>query len=163
MKGALKPWKNIPNSVIALFICMLILTPSTVYAEELAYMPAFSVIQPITGAALPNEISRTASLHAWIFILWIVIPMEILMNSSLMKLFRADWFLRMHSLLILYSWETRSPWVSKNTARPILIPSLQTPHTSWQESAAQPKLPFLEMPSPHTLILCRNTMEKFSI
>ena len=47
--------KKYTNSVIALFICMLILTPSTVYAEELAYMPAFSVIQPITGAALPNE------------------------------------------------------------------------------------------------------------
>lgn len=34
---------------------MLILTPSTVYAEEMAYMPSFSIIQPITGAALPNE------------------------------------------------------------------------------------------------------------
>jgi lysophospholipase L1-like esterase len=47
--------KKYTNSVIALFICMLILTPSTVYAEEMAYMPSFSVIQPITGAALPNE------------------------------------------------------------------------------------------------------------
>ena len=47
--------KKYTNSVIALFICMLILTPSTVYAEELASMPTFSVIQPITGAALPNE------------------------------------------------------------------------------------------------------------
>lgn len=43
------------NSVIALFICMMILTPSTVYAEELVNMPTFSVIQPITGAALSNE------------------------------------------------------------------------------------------------------------
>lgn len=47
--------KKYTNSVIALFICMLILTPSTVYAEEMATMPAFSIIQPITGAALPNE------------------------------------------------------------------------------------------------------------
>lgn len=47
--------KKYTNSVVALFICMLILTPSTVYAEEMAYMPAFSVIQPITGAALSNE------------------------------------------------------------------------------------------------------------
>ena len=47
--------KKYTNSVIILFICMLVLTPSTVYAEELAYMPSFSIIQPITGAALPNE------------------------------------------------------------------------------------------------------------
>lgn len=47
--------KKYTNSVIVLFICMLILTPSTVYAEEMATMPAFSIIQPITGAALPNE------------------------------------------------------------------------------------------------------------
>lgn len=47
--------KKYTNSVIALFICMLILTPSTVYAEEMATMPAYSIIQPITGAALPNE------------------------------------------------------------------------------------------------------------
>lgn len=47
--------KKYTNSVIALFICMLILTPSTVYAQEMAYMPSFSIIQPITGAALPNE------------------------------------------------------------------------------------------------------------
>lgn len=47
--------KKYTNSVIVLFICMLILTPSTVYAEEMAYMPSFSIIQPITGAALPNE------------------------------------------------------------------------------------------------------------
>ncbi len=47
--------KKYTNSVIALFVCMLILTPSTVYAEEMAYMPSFSIIQPITGAALPNE------------------------------------------------------------------------------------------------------------
>lgn len=43
------------NSIIALFTCMLILTPSTVYAEELVNMPAFSIIQPITGAALSND------------------------------------------------------------------------------------------------------------
>jgi len=47
--------KKYTNSVLALFICMLILTPSTVYAEELVNMPAFSIIQPITGAALANE------------------------------------------------------------------------------------------------------------
>lgn len=47
--------KKYTNSVIVLFICMLVLTPSTVYAEEMANMPAYSVIQPITGAALPNE------------------------------------------------------------------------------------------------------------
>lgn len=47
--------KKYANSVIALFICMLILTPSTVYAEELINMPAFSIIQPITGAALTND------------------------------------------------------------------------------------------------------------
>lgn len=42
---------------------MLILTPSTVYAEELVNMPAFSIIQPITGAALANE-NLTDSLTA---------------------------------------------------------------------------------------------------
>lgn len=47
--------KKYTNSVIALFVCMLILTPSTVYAEELVNMPTFSIIQPITGAALANE------------------------------------------------------------------------------------------------------------
>lgn len=47
--------KKYTNSVLALFVCMLILTPSTVYAEELVNMPAFSIIQPITGAALANE------------------------------------------------------------------------------------------------------------
>ncbi|MBO5031294.1 MAG: hypothetical protein J6D08_05310 [Lachnospiraceae bacterium] len=47
--------KKYANSMFALFICMLILAPSTVYAEELAAMPVFSVIQPITGAALSSE------------------------------------------------------------------------------------------------------------
>ncbi|MCI9386124.1 MAG: hypothetical protein K1W36_11125 [Lachnospiraceae bacterium] len=55
--------KKYTNSVLALFICMLILTPSTVYAEELVNMPAFSIIQPITGAALANE-NLTDSLTA---------------------------------------------------------------------------------------------------
>ncbi|MDE6916928.1 MAG: SGNH/GDSL hydrolase family protein [Lachnospiraceae bacterium] len=55
--------KKYTNSVIVLFVCMLILTPSTVYAEEMAYMPSFSIIQPITGAALPNE-NLTESLEA---------------------------------------------------------------------------------------------------
>ncbi|HBV83048.1 MAG: GDSL-type esterase/lipase family protein [Lachnospiraceae bacterium] len=61
--------KKYTNSVIALFICMLILTPSTVYAEELASMPTFSVIQPITGASLPNEnlsASLTTRLNAYL-------------------------------------------------------------------------------------------------
>lgn len=43
-------------SIIALFICVLILAPSTVvYANELVNKPVFSIIQPITGVALPIE------------------------------------------------------------------------------------------------------------
>lgn len=61
--------KKYTNSVLALFICMLILAPSTVYAEELAKMPVFSIIQPITGAALSSEAlpeSLTARLNFYL-------------------------------------------------------------------------------------------------
>ncbi len=47
--------KKYAHSILALFVCMLIMTPSTVYAEDLVIIPSFSVIQPITGVALPNE------------------------------------------------------------------------------------------------------------
>lgn len=43
------------NTVIALSICMLIVAPSTVYAEELVNMPVFSIVQPVTGIALSSE------------------------------------------------------------------------------------------------------------
>ncbi len=47
--------KKYAHSILALFVCMLIMTPSTVYAEDLVIIPSFSVIQPITGVALSNE------------------------------------------------------------------------------------------------------------
>lgn len=47
--------KKYTHSVLALFVCMLIMTPSTVYAEDPVQIPVFSVIQPITGAAVSSE------------------------------------------------------------------------------------------------------------
>ncbi len=47
--------KKYTHSVIVLFICMLILAPSTVYAEELVNMPVFSIVQAITGASLSSD------------------------------------------------------------------------------------------------------------
>lgn len=61
--------KKYTNSILALFVCMLILAPSTVYAEELVNMPVFSVIQPITGTALSSETlpdSLTARLNFYL-------------------------------------------------------------------------------------------------
>ena len=43
------------HSIVALFICMLLMAPSTVYAEDLTKMSAFSVVQPISGAALSSD------------------------------------------------------------------------------------------------------------
>lgn len=43
------------RSILILFVCALILAPTTVYAQEETAIPAASTIQPITGAAIPNE------------------------------------------------------------------------------------------------------------
>lgn len=42
-------------SVLALSAYMLILAPSTVYAEEVVETPVFSIVQPMTGTALSSE------------------------------------------------------------------------------------------------------------
>lgn len=47
--------KRYAHSILILFVCMLVMTPSTVYAEDIVSMPVFSVIQPITGASLSSE------------------------------------------------------------------------------------------------------------
>lgn len=47
--------KKYTHSVIILFICMLILAPSTVYAEELVDLPVFSIVEAASGAALSSE------------------------------------------------------------------------------------------------------------
>jgi hypothetical protein len=43
------------KSILSLFMCVMLLNPATAYAEELAAMPVFSVIQPITGSAISSE------------------------------------------------------------------------------------------------------------
>lgn len=55
--------KKYTHSVIILFICMLILAPSTVYAEELVNLPVFSIVEAASGAALSSE-NLTESLYA---------------------------------------------------------------------------------------------------
>lgn len=47
--------KRYTHAILVLFVCMLVLTPSTVYAEDMVQMPGFKVIQPITGIALSGE------------------------------------------------------------------------------------------------------------
>lgn len=153
--------KKYTNSVIALFICMLILTPSTVYAEELASMPTFSVIQPITGAALPNEnlsASLVTRLNTYLA--------DSLNNGNIdIQKFNDILSSGMVSenafLQILFLSGTRLQSAFQNTVEH-MTQSRQTAHIFLQELVVPPRPLSPKMRSLRMPILCQNIKGGFS-
>ena len=44
------------RSILALFLCLVLLAPLTVYAQEEIKMPVvYSTVQPLTGSAIPTD------------------------------------------------------------------------------------------------------------